>query len=53
MRYIAAVLLLMISFGFFAFTGCGKSPEGDVDYNQLKETPPPENSGPDAKRAPG
>ncbi len=53
MRYIAVILLLIISLSFLPVMGCGKSPEGEVNYNELKDTPPPEKTGPDAKRAPG
>jgi hypothetical protein len=55
MRYLAIILLMIIGLSFFSFVGCGKSPEGDVNYNELRNTPPPEKHEPgsDAKKAPG
>ena len=44
MRYWAVIFLLI--FGLSAFSGCGKSPEGDTNYNELKNTPPPEKEEP-------
>jgi hypothetical protein len=43
MRYLAAMFLLLLS---LSFLGCGKSPEGEVNYNELKDTPPPAKEAP-------
>jgi hypothetical protein len=52
MRYFVMILLVIFSLSFI--TACGQSPEGKVNYNELKDTPqnePPE-PGPDVKQAP-
>jgi hypothetical protein len=41
MRYLAVVLILV--FGLSFFTGCGKSPEGETNYNELRYTEPPDD----------
>lgn len=44
MRYWAVIFLLIFSVS--AFSGCTKSPDGDTNYKELRNTPPPEEKEP-------